>query len=99
MIDFISSDDKIKNILIKKRSDIRIITEVDMHIEDRPMNKELFHGILLNENRILRSMYMYGYRSTMFEKVQQILGKYQVEIGKMYQRGGKQLYKPSSKHF
>lgn len=86
MIDFISNDDKIKNILIK-RSDIRIITEVDMYIEDHPMNKELFHGILLNENRILRSMYMYGYRSTMFEKVQQILGKYQVEIGKMYQRG------------
>ncbi|QUI21561.1 hypothetical protein HZI73_04295 [Vallitalea pronyensis] len=86
MIDFISDDDKIKNILIK-RSDIHLVTEVDMLVESRLMNKELFHGILLNENRILRSMYMYGYKSTMFEKVSQILGKYQVEIGKLYQRG------------
>ncbi len=87
MIDFISEDDKIKNIIIK-RDDIHIVTEVDMHVEHRPINKELFHGVLLNENRILRSMDLYGYRSTMFTKVQQIISKYQVEIGKMYQREG-----------
>lgn len=86
LVDFVSGDEKIKNILIK-REDIHVITDVDMLVNHHLMDKELFHGILLNENRLLRSMELYGYRKAMFEKIKQILGKYHVEIGEMYQRG------------
>lgn len=85
IIDFISDEDKIRNILIK-REDINIITNVDIYINDHLINKELFHGILLNENRQLRSMFLYGYKTTMFDKISKLKEKYDVRIGNLYQR-------------
>lgn len=86
IIDFISEDDKIKNILIK-RSDINIITGVDMYVDDHLMSKELFHGIILNENRLLRSMFLYGYKTNMYDRLSKLKSKYHVRIGNLYQRG------------
>ncbi|MCT4543378.1 MAG: hypothetical protein N4A63_07535 [Vallitalea sp.] len=85
IIDFISSDDKIKNIIIK-RSDINIVTGIDMYVDNRLISKELFHGILLNENRLLRSMYLYGYKTNMCDRLNKIKSKYHLTIGKIYQR-------------
>ncbi|WP_304943108.1 hypothetical protein [Vallitalea guaymasensis] len=86
IIDFVSDDDKVKDILIK-RNDINVITGVDIYVDDHLMSKELLHGILLNQNRLLRSMFLYGYKSNMFERLDKIKSKYHVRIGNIYQRG------------
>ncbi|GMQ57882.1 hypothetical protein AN1V17_22770 [Vallitalea sediminicola] len=86
IIDFISEDDKVRNILIK-RNDINMITDVDMYVDGHLMSKELFHGILLNENRLLRSMFLYGYKTNMCDRLSKIKSKYHVRIGNIYQRG------------
>ncbi|MCT4599161.1 MAG: hypothetical protein N4A50_14935 [Vallitalea sp.] len=86
IIDFVSDENKIRNIMIK-RSDINIVTNIDMYVNNHLISKDLFHGVLLNENRIIRSIYLYGYRDTMFDRLNTIKNKYNITIGKMYQRG------------
>jgi hypothetical protein len=86
IIDFVSNENKIRNMMIK-RSDINIVTNIDMYVNNHLISKDLFHGVLLNENRIIRSIYLYGYRDTMFDRLNTIKNKYNITIGKMYQRG------------
>lgn len=86
IIDFISNNNQIRNMMIK-RSDINIITNIDMYVDNHLISKDLFHGVLLNENRIIRSIYLYGYRDTMFDRLNTILNKYNVTVDKIYQRG------------
>ena len=87
IIDFVSDDTKIKDIMIK-RSDITIITTADFYVDNQLISKDLFHGLLLNQNRLLRSMYLYGYKSGMTDRINSILNKYNLSVGNMYQRGG-----------
>lgn len=85
IIDFYSNDKKIRDIMIK-RNDLHIITSTDMYLNNKMINKDLLHGLLLNEHRLLRSMLLYGYRSSMFENVEKIKQQLDIRIGNLYQR-------------
>jgi hypothetical protein len=79
VIDFVSESDKIEAIQ-NKRKDLRILNKFTATFEGEMINNDMLAGLLLNENRILRNMYLYGYRNSMKETIGKLKNKYDIQI-------------------
>lgn len=79
LIDFISDEDAINQIKIK-REDLKIMSKFEPIYLDEKWNPDLLLGIMLNEERFLKNMYIHGYRYSTKEKIDNILSRYPVNF-------------------
>ena len=79
VLDFVSKEEKLANIY-RNRSDLRVVSDILLDNSKHDITSDLIFGIMLNTHRLLRSMFIYGYRDSMKEKINQIKDQYLLSI-------------------
>jgi hypothetical protein len=68
LIDFVSTMMKLKDIMAK-RKDLTLVYDIKTKVDKNIVNNNILLGILLNKNRLLRSVYVYSYRKEMKDRI------------------------------
>lgn len=79
LVDFLSTEDVIDQIKIK-RPDIELVDKFDIIYSGEKWNADLLLGIILNSDRFIKNMYLYGYRYNIKDKIDKVLKKYPVKF-------------------
>lgn len=79
LIDFLSTEDMLNQIRIK-RPDIDLVNKFDVIYSGEKWNADLLLGIILNSDRFVKNMYLYGYRYNIKDKIDRVLKKYPVKF-------------------
>lgn len=79
IIDFISSSQQIRNIMIK-RKDIIVIDSISLKINGELIDTVLAQAAILTDNRILRRWVFHGYSNDMLDKILQAINHYDFSI-------------------
>lgn len=79
LIDFLADIESINQIKAKRKS-LKVISQIEPYYLEQKWNPDLLLGIILNEERILKTMYLYGYKDNSKIKINNILNKYPVNF-------------------
>lgn len=83
LIDFLSSVESLLQAKIK-RKDLNIVSTFDSYYLDQKWTADLLLGIILNGDRVLKNMYLHGYRDNVKERIDKALKKYPVKFELKY---------------
>lgn len=84
LIDFLSPEDSLNQIKIK-RPDIEIVDKFDIIYSGEKWNADLLLGIIINSDRFMKNMYLYGYRYNIKDRIDKVLKKYPIKFNIEYQ--------------
>lgn len=79
LIDFLSQEDILYKTKIK-RKDLKIINRFDVSYLEQKWRPEVILGILLSEDRLMRNIYMGGYRYNLKEKIDKVVDRYPLKF-------------------
>lgn len=79
IIDFLSSKEK-KQSIKSKRKELEIISDYNAELNGEKLSSDIILGLLLNQNRVFRSMYLYGYRNGMHKRINDMKQKYKIQF-------------------
>lgn len=79
VIDFLSSKEK-KQSIKQKRKELEIISDFNAELNGEKLSSDIILGLLLNQNRIFRSMYLYGYRKGMNKRINDMKQRYKIQF-------------------
>lgn len=79
LIDFLSSEDALYKTK-SRRQDLKIIHQFDAYYKEERWEAEILMGILLNEDRLIKNIYLGGYRYNLKEKIDKVLARYPVKF-------------------
>ncbi len=79
LIDFLSQEDILYRTKIK-RQDLKIIHQFDAYYSEEKWPSDILMGILLSQERLIRNIYLGGYRYNLKEKIDKVLKVYPMEF-------------------
>lgn len=79
IVDFTLDKDSIQNIKLKRKN-LKIISEFTPFYLEKKWDPDLLLGIILNQERIARNIYIHGYKYSVKEKIDNILDRYPVNF-------------------
>ncbi|PKM95163.1 MAG: hypothetical protein CVU84_07520 [Firmicutes bacterium HGW-Firmicutes-1] len=79
LIDFVSSEEVLLQTKIK-RKDLAIIHKFEPNYLEQKWNADILLGIILNSDRVLKNMYVHGYRYNVKDRIDKALNKYPIKF-------------------